>query len=145
MKEGLVAQYLFNERSGTLANDQVGSHHLVIPARFEVLKKTTLRLPWEDFRFNRSYLMDVMTNILGFIPFGFLFSAYLRIKKIRSIFQLVIIAILIGGSLSLFIELIQVYLPSRSSQLTDVIMNMLGATIGVVLLFKSSVSSDTQV
>jgi VanZ family protein len=128
-----VSFYIFDEHSGTLAHDSVGDHHLLIPSRFKVLKKTILVPPWEDFRFTRSYLMDVLTNILGFIPFGFFFSTYLWMRKPRSIFRLLITTTVIAGCMSLSIELIQVYLPTRSSQLTDVITNILGAALGVIL------------
>jgi VanZ family protein len=128
-----VSFYLFDEHSGTLAHDSVGSHHLLIPPRFKVLKKTILVPPWEDFRFTRSYLMDVITNILGFIPFGFLLSAYLRLRKPASIYRILFISVLVAGCISLSIELIQVYLPTRSSQLTDVITNISGAALGVIL------------
>jgi VanZ family protein len=136
-EEGPVSFYLFDEHSGTLAHDSVGGHHLLIPSRFKVLKKTILVPPWEDFRFTRSYLMDVLTNILGFIPFGFFFSAYLWMRKPRSIFRLLLTSIIIAGCISLSIELIQVYLPTRSSQLTDVITNTLGTIIGVILFVKN--------
>ena len=139
-EEGPVSFYLFDEHSGTLAHDSVGDHHLVIPARFEILQKTILIPPWEDFRFNRSYLIDILTNVLGFIPFGFFLSAYLWIKKPRSIFRLLLMSIIIAGCISLSIELIQVYLSTRSSQLTDVMMNILGTAIGVALFFKSPVN-----
>jgi len=136
-EEGLVGLYLFDEHSGTLAHDSVGGYHLVIPPRFEVLKKTILVPPWEDFRFNRSYLMDILTNILGFIPFGFFFSAYLWMRKPRSNFRLLTMSIIIAGCMSLTIELIQVYLPTRSSQLMDVITNIFGTAIGVTLFLKT--------
>ena len=135
-EEGLVSFYLFDEHSGTLVHDSVGGHHLVIPPKFKVLKRTILVPPWEDFRFTRSYLRDILTNILGFIPFGFFFSAYLRIKKPRSTFRLILISIIIAGCMSLSIELIQVYLPTRNSQLTDIITNMLGTVVGAVLFLK---------
>jgi len=134
--ERLASLYLFDEHSGTLAHDRVGDHHLLIPPRFKALKKTILVPPWEDFRFTRSYLMDVLTNILGFIPFGFFLSAYLWMRKPRSIFRLLLTTIIIAGCLSLSIEMIQVYLPTRSSQLTDVITNILGTAVGVGLFFK---------
>jgi VanZ family protein len=130
---GVIGRYLFDEHSGTLVHDSVGNNHLVIPREFEVLKKTVLVPPWEDFRFTRSYLMDILTNILGFIPFGFFISAYLRMKKPRSNLGLLLLSVIIAGCISLSIELIQVYLPSRSSQLTDVITNMLGAALGTYL------------
>jgi hypothetical protein len=136
-EEGPVSFYLFDEHSGTLAHDSVGDHHLVIPARFEILQKTILIPPWEDFRFNRSYLIDILTNVLGFIPFGFFLSAYLWIKKPRSIFRLLLMSIIIAGCISLSIELIQVYLSTRSSQLTDIIMNIIGTSIGTTLFSKS--------
>jgi hypothetical protein len=139
-KEGLVSLYLFDEHSGTLAHDSVGDHHLTIPSRFEVLQKTILVLPWEDFRFTRSYLMDILTNILGFIPFGFFFSAYLWMRRPRSNFQLLLRSVIIAGCISLFIEVIQVYLPTRNSQLMDVMMNMLGTAIGVSLFLKTRTS-----
>jgi len=40
------------------------------------------------------------------------------------------ISVLIAGGLSLLIELLQVYLPTRSSQLMDVICNTVGAGTG---------------
>jgi VanZ family protein len=134
-EEGLVSSYLFNERSGTLAQDHVGGHHLLIPSRFKVLQKTILVPPWKDFSLSRSYFMDILTNILGFIPFGFFFSAYLCLRKPRSTYRILLISILLAGCISLSIELIQVYLPTRSSQLTDVITNILGAVLGVILFY----------
>jgi VanZ family protein len=136
-ERGLFALYLFDEGSGEHIHDLLNHHHLVMPLRFEVLQKTILVPPWKDFRFNRSYLMDIITNILCFIPFGFFFSAYLWMKKPRSIFRLLLTSIIIAGCMSLSIELIQVYLPTRSSQLMDVITNILGAAIGVTLFLKN--------
>jgi glycopeptide antibiotics resistance protein len=81
--------------------------------------------------------MDVLTNLLGFIPFGFFLSAYLWMRKPRSIFQLLLTTTVIAGCISLSIELIQVYLPTRSSQLMDVITNILGTAFGVTLLLKN--------
>jgi hypothetical protein len=51
-EEAPVSLYLFDEHSRTLAHDSVGDHHLLIPSRFKVLKKTILIPPREDFRFN---------------------------------------------------------------------------------------------
>ena len=137
LAEGLFALYLFNERLGEHIHDAVNHHLLLMPQRFQALQKKILVPPWEDFQFNRFYLMDILTNILGFIPFGFFFSAYLWTKKPRSIYQLLFISLLIGGGLSLSVELIQVYLPTRSSQLMDVITNIIGTAIGVALFIKT--------
>lgn len=136
-----LSAYLFDEQIGEVAHDQISENDLMIPPRFEALKKTILVPPWEDFRFNRSYLKDILTNILGFIPFGFLLSAYLRTRKPRSMDHVLLISLLIGGSISLSIELVQVYLPTRSSQLMDVITNTFGTGIGVWLFFRSSLNT----
>jgi hypothetical protein len=138
-EEKALLVYHLDERSGGVAHDPLSGYHLVIPPKFEPLKKTILTPPWEDFHLNRSYLKDILTNILGFIPFGFFLSAYLRIRKPRSIDQVLLISLLIGGSVSLSIELIQVYLPTRNSQLTDVITNILGTGIGVFLFFRAAI------
>jgi VanZ family protein len=132
-EEGLVSSYLFDERSGTLAHDHVGSRHLLIPSTFKVLQKTILVPPWKDFSLSRSYFMDILTNILGFIPFGFFFSAYLWLRKPHSTYRILFISLLLAGCISLSIELIQVYLPTRSSQLTDVITNIFGSFLGGIL------------
>jgi len=136
-EESLVALYLFNERSGEKIHDFTNKHHLLLPSRFQVLQKRILLPPWKDFRFDRTYLMDIITNILGFIPFGFFFSAYLWMGKKSTFYRFFLISILFGGFLSLMIELLQVYLPTRSSQLMDVITNILGTAIGVAVFFKT--------
>ena len=134
-EEKIIAFYPFHEHSGTLVHDQVSGHHLFIPSRFEVVQKTILTPPWKDFRLNRSYLMDILTNTLGFIPFGFFFSAYLWIKKPRPVYRLFLISILFVGFTSFTIELAQVYLPTRSSQLMDIITNILGSAVGVSFFY----------
>jgi hypothetical protein len=139
-EERPVSLYLFNEHSGTLAHDHIGGHHLIIPPRLEIFQKTILIPPWKDFSLSRSYLMDVLTNILGFIPFGFFFSAYLWLKNPGLTFRILLISVLLAGCISLSVEFIQVYLPTRSSQLMDVITNILGTAIGVALFVKSTVN-----
>ena len=132
-KESMLAHYTFAERGGKWIQDQATQNNLLIPSRFEVLQKTILVPPWKDFRLNRSYLVDILINILGFIPFGFCFSAYLWQKKRLSIYRILLFSILLAGIISLSIELIQVYLPTRDSQLMDIITNKVGAGLGAVL------------
>jgi glycopeptide antibiotics resistance protein len=88
--------------------------------------------PWRDFTLTRSYLSDILINIIGFIPLGFFFSLYLERKGVPSN-KILWIVILIGGAVSLSIEIVQIYLPGRSSQLMDVIDNILGSHLGVIL------------
>jgi len=129
-ERGLVALYLFDESSGPLAHDRAGNYNLLIPSRFEALQKTVLVPPWKDFELSRSYALDIITNILGFIPFGFFLAAYLRTRKTPMAARSSLVTILAAGITSLIIELLQIYLPMRSSQCADVICNTLGAALG---------------
>jgi hypothetical protein len=128
-----VTVYRFHERAGTRIHDQTNRHDLLMPPRFHALQKEILVPPWQDFQFNLSYFEDIGVNVLGFIPFGFLILAYLSNKKITSTGCLYIITIFFGSLLSLAIELLQVYLPTRSSQLMDVFTNILGTFLGTIL------------
>ncbi|HYA13984.1 MAG TPA: VanZ family protein [Syntrophales bacterium] len=131
-----VALYLFNERKGQVIRNHLNpDNQLAMPEIFKPVKFTVLDIPWshDDFKWNRSFFQDVTINIVGFIPFGF-FCAALLIKTHRfKTFALYIITVLLGFGLSLAIEMLQVYLPTRDSSLIDVICNVLGTIMGLLL------------
>ncbi len=132
--KGIVSLYMFNEKSGRSVVNLAGKeHNLVIPATFRVFKKTVLVPIWKDFRPTRPYFRDIAINIAGFIPFGFILSFLLYTVKKTSGPIMYLTAILSGGTISLTIELLQVYLPTRSSQMSDLIFNILGTVLGVAL------------
>jgi VanZ family protein len=137
-EENLIAFYPFAENGGTQIRDLAAGNHLVIPSKFKVLQRNVLVPPWKDFRLTLSYFQDIITNILGFIPFGFLISGYLYSRGTTNKSCLFVMVVLLGGSLSLIIELIQVYLPMRNSQLVDVITNTFGTSLGAVLFYLSA-------
>jgi glycopeptide antibiotics resistance protein len=127
-----VALYLFDEHAGPVIHNQVPSGTgMYIPDRYQVLDEVFLKPFWEEFYPRWSYCRDVLINIIGFIPFGFLFCAYLslagRIKKPA------LVTILLGFMVSLTIESLQAYLPTRDSGTTDLITNTLGTCLGVWL------------
>jgi VanZ family protein len=130
--ERAVALYLFDERTGRVIHNRVASGtDLYIPDRYVVLDQALLSPFWEAFHPTWSYWQDVLVNIAGFVPFGFLFCAYLslagRIKRPA------LVTILLGFTLTLTIESLQVFLPTRDSDSTDVITNTLGTCFGVWL------------
>ncbi|VAX34669.1 hypothetical protein MNBD_NITROSPIRAE03-1641 [hydrothermal vent metagenome] len=132
--KGIVSLYMFDEKTGSTVLNRAGKgHNLVIPATFRVLRKTVLVPIWKDFSPNRSYFTDIAINISGFIPFGFILSFLLYTVKKTSASKMYLTAILSGGAISLTIELLQVYLPTRSSQMSDLIFNILGTILGVAL------------
>jgi VanZ family protein len=123
--------YPFNERRGTLVHC-LGSarNDLVIPPRFHPLDPVILERPsYRTF----TNISDVALNILGFIPFGGLLVIYWRGVRGWSNSKAAAASVLTGFLLSLAIELLQVFLPSRDSSLLDLIDNTLGSGIGAGL------------
>jgi len=130
--------YLFDEKKGEIAHDHGnGKHPLIIPKRFHILKKKLLESPWMDFKFNKSLLMDSIINFIGFIPMGFTltFTFMVRYKHLKLGSFLMITAIC--ALVSLGIEMIQIWLPSRSSSILDFILNSGGAVTGIWIGIKA--------
>jgi VanZ family protein len=70
------------------------------------------------------------SEFAGFVPFGLGTCLCLRFWTGWSISRCVAMAILVGASASLVIELLQVCLPTRDSSLADLVTNILGTAIG---------------
>ena len=131
---GLVALYSFGEGTGQQARDQSpGQHHLLIPSRYVVLKKTVLDASESALPRNWSATEDVVLNLVGFIPFGFLAFLYHRGASPARWLKAAIMATLAGAMLSLVIEVGQVWLPTRDSSTRDLVCNTAGTCIGVLL------------
>ena len=100
---------------------------LIIPKTFRSSKPKVLE--WPD-RLNRSVAVDAVVNIAGFVPFGLVPCLCLRFRTGWSISQCFAMTILVGASVSLVIELLQVFLPTRDSSLADLVTNILGTALG---------------
>jgi len=122
-----VAFYLFNERAGNVVHNRMGpGPDLLIPERYRIEDQTFLMPFWDGFDFQ-----DIIENILGFVPLGFLFYAYLSLRPPARWTALAVV--LLGGLVSLTIEVLQAHLPTRHSDTTDILSNTLGTWAGVVL------------
>ena len=99
---------------------------LIIPAYFPLLKKRILEAPWvgiDNFR-------DMIINLLGLMPLGFiLYALFLNLFTMPHK-KIILITILICFVISLFIEITQAWIPSRSSQSLDLILNAAGGGLG---------------
>lgn len=127
-----AALYTFGERSGTVVHNQVASGpDLVIPAGFRVPYKPFLKSPWREFYPNEAYLLDVLINIAGFVPFGFFFCMLFSSSEASR--RSVIATIFLGAAFSLTIEVLQGFIPMRDSGTTDIITNTLGTALGAML------------
>jgi len=140
---GCIALYLFNERKGDIVyNHMDNGSHLKIPEVFKPLSRNILSTQWIPFNWDRSALQDISINIVGFVPFGFICAAFLiKTKRLRKSILFLATA-LIGLGFSMVIELVQVYLPTRDSSLTDVICNTLGTITGLILFHTTNYFSQ---
>ncbi len=127
-----VALYLFDERAGDIVHNRAQAGvDLVMPATYRVQDKLFLEPFWEEFELSWSFVKGVLKNVVGFVPLGFCFYAYFTaVCKIR---RAALASILVGFAVSLTIEVLQGYLPTRDSGTTDLITNTLGTWIGVAL------------
>lgn len=129
----ILAKYLFSERSGETVHDAgVLGQDLIIPKIYRVPHHSFLTLPWYEFYHSWDYFSDVLRNIVGFMPFGFLVCALLSFSPARR--HALLYSILLGGLLSFCIEVLQSFIPQRGSGVTDIITNTLGTALGALLL-----------
>lgn len=127
-----IALYLFQERSGPVARNQVRSGvDLYIPKKYQVMEKIALEPFWTEFEITRSYWAAVLKNIVGFIPLGFWFYAYLTVLVPGK--RAALLTVCLGAAVSLTIEILQAFLPTRDSGTTDIITNTMGTWAGVAL------------
>jgi hypothetical protein len=131
VNERNVGLYLFNEGAGRVVQNHARSNlDLTIPDTYTVLDKVMLEPFWKEFNLSRGYWEGILKNIVGFVPFGFCFYAYF--SQARNYRRALLITILSGAAVSLTIEVLQGYLPTRDSGTTDLITNTLGTFIGVL-------------
>jgi VanZ family protein len=132
---GLVGLFTFLEKSGERAVNQLASESILrIPRYFQPLQREILIPPWKDLQFKRSYLLDMLVNCLGFVPFGLLFSAWSSRSFGSSLHRAVLFTVAFSTALSLSIELLQAWIPLRDSQMMDVLMNTSGAVVGSLVV-----------
>jgi len=134
LKENALGLYLFDEGRGTRVADHArGGNDLQIPAGMTILTKEFLAAPSSGEEFNLSLLQDMVINLTGFFPMGFLLSALLWHWQRSAFTKRLLVVMLACGAISLTIELAQAWIPSRSSQMLDLVLNTLGGGIGVLL------------
>jgi len=126
--------YLFDGQPGAPVLDRSGrGRHLEIPSRVTVLKHQFLAFSLEDFSLKSAFIQDVVVNLVGFVPFGLVFALLFRRGLLRIERHYVALAVILGFTLSLAIEIGQAWIPSRSSSLLDLVMNTAGTGIGALV------------
>jgi VanZ family protein len=125
--------YAFDEGRGERVYNKIaGGPDLIVPAWMQVLQFKVLSWPRFENLANASMLEDVLANLIGFVPFGFLLLATLgRLEGIGARSGLTAV-FLFAFAFSLCIEIAQAWIPSRDSSLLDLILNTLGGGVGGV-------------
>ena len=127
-----IGAYWFREGLGSAARaDLPESPELKIPRHFTIPRKPLLTPPWKEFRASRLYVEDILVNVVGFMPLGFVFLPLIskRFGQQGSMARI----ILLGFAVSLLIELLQAWIPSRTSGMTDLITNTAGTYLGALV------------
>ncbi|MGH9453312.1 MAG: LamG-like jellyroll fold domain-containing protein, partial [Terriglobia bacterium] len=95
-----IALYLFNEQRGNIIRNHVSSGpDLYIPERYTVLNQIFLHPIWKEFSLSWGYWKNVLINIGGFIPLGFVFCAFF--SAVSRIKRPSLLTILLGFTVSL--------------------------------------------
>jgi len=129
--ERTIGLYLFDEHAGnSIHSHTAASEDLNIPDTYAVVDKIALEPFWKEFDLSGSYWRGNVKNIVGFLPAGFCFYAYLVIA--RSTKRAMLAAVVLGALVSLTIEILQAFLPTRDSGTTDLITNTLGTYMGAL-------------
>jgi VanZ family protein len=128
--DGLMASYALDKSHTTLVPDLSGNRNaLSVPERVTL---TNSILAWPDWRNQKdsSPLPDVAVNILGFVPFGFLFAFWREQMNGSRRWAGFLLAVLVVALISLAIEVTQAFIPARDSNMVDVICNTAGTILG---------------
>ncbi|MBS1858191.1 MAG: VanZ family protein [Acidobacteria bacterium] len=124
--ETCAALYLFDEHGGAIVHNRCGSGpDLDIPAKYEIVDQIFLEPFWDAID-----IPDMLRNVVAFVPLGFFLCGYFSCGR-RGKANALAVTVL-GGLLSLAIEVVQSHLPTRQSDTMDVITNTVGVCLGVV-------------
>ena len=127
-----IAVYDFDEGFGSVARDRLGkAPELSNPASFQIPHKRFLSLPSREFQRSRNFLEDVVLNVAAFAGLGFFLCLYRAARTGAG--WAVLYAIASGAAVSLFIESLQMVLPTRTSSIVDLAANTAGAALGALL------------
>ncbi len=116
---------LYVRSSGTDADS------LYVPALYQPYSKVTL---FDTFHFlgkQRLSVRDIAANILFFLPVGF-FSTLFFGRGVNTKAAIITLSVIMGMSLSVSAEVLQIFLPSRYSSMIDVLSNTMGTAFGAI-------------
>jgi glycopeptide antibiotics resistance protein len=139
-RDGLLTLYLFSEGKGNRVLERSRKLSLLdlnIPPRVPVIitDREFLSSPYREF-FSRSVkshrVIEIIGNIIIFIPFGLFLHAALRGRYQLSL-KIAAFVLILGALFTLSIESLQYFTETRHSSMTDVISNLIGTALGITI------------
>jgi glycopeptide antibiotics resistance protein len=132
--------YLFTEGKGNRVLERsriLPVTDLKIPSHVPVMitDRKFLSSPHREF-FSSSmkshHSIEIIGNIIIFIPFGLLFHAAIR-RRYQSSVKMAAFVFILGLLFTLSIESFQYFLETRHSSMTDVTSNIIGTAFGIMI------------
>ncbi len=105
----------------------------LLPFDFSIPYNFSLKYIYSNF-LETTYIFDLIVNVILFIPFGLGLAAWLEKRKFLKARNLKI-TFLTSLSLTLTVEVCQLFLVSRNPSLSDLVTNSLGGVLGAFLFF----------
>jgi hypothetical protein len=135
--------YSFSKGNGNKIENRTGSDlDLIVPKKMTVFDKNILSLPKFTYLGIKSMSIDILVNLVGFIPLGFILIAILVLFDGIGDRTAIFIVVMIAFLFSLTIEIAQGWIPSRDSSTLDLVINSLGSGAGA-LIFRLTSSRYT--
>jgi hypothetical protein len=129
-RDGLIAAYAFDKDAGNSVPDLSGNrNNIVIPEHITVNNEILKWPNWSEEK-GVSLIKDMIVNVLGFVPFGFLLTYWREQASQSQYWRTWLFAVLVGTLVSLVIEVTQAFIPARDSSMLDVVCNTAGTGIG---------------
>jgi VanZ family protein len=144
---GCLALYPFDEGKGNTARSILNKPRpFSIPVRLNSHPFSIPGLSHKDLRHKVFKKADFLKNIAFFVLFGTLLSAIILKKYATGYLATFLFVALAGGLLSSVIEGFQLFLPSRSPGIADILSNTIGSGLGmlvtlIILRVKQTVTS----
>lgn len=127
-----TALFDFSEQSGRVVYDHSGNGWNLVISAYPKIFRYDMPEVIPDFRnIDKSMAFDTIINFIGFLPFGFCFCIFFSIfvrTGPRAVFITTICAVVVSTG----IETFQIFIPTRSPQLIDVVLNVSAAWTGAV-------------
>jgi len=129
--------YFFNEKAGDTAHDHSGNSvhiDLNMPEKIPHGRGRIMVLSLKGNLEDISSINNILLNIFGFFPFGFLLCAYLNASGntvARTTFTILTVALII----SFGFEYLHFYLPNQHSSAVEVFLKVSGSFFGMEAFF----------